>query len=434
MVWSNQAPSSLVFPPGATTGERIVIGFDSTQNAEGIFAYNASNQLIFSLTDTDSGHIGFLPINPGDDLTGNIWWQDNFLVHNGIYVLNDPTNGDEMVIQGGGKTNQKNPFILLTPDNSSNGTGGSVALEHGNGSSNTAAVVVKNAEVDITSSNDVDITSSHDVNITTTTHNIYLSGGNQIQLNQASSYFTMIANDLMLENPQGTIHLDATGLITLSGQTEVSIGNNVGGGVRVLNTDFEILPTTTLKIDNQGVVGNGNAGCALTVVNNASVILDSGASIDAKSGSAVTIEKGGTFQLGNGVAGGSVNQLWNASTSLSFPSGSYITLTGWTVGQSDSDYSMSLSGGQATIPLTGWYDLSWSFRFDYGVANTRVILLSLLNGSTDRILDVYSAQGNITMAYTDYMFAGDTIGAQLNQLSGTTQHLTNGFWTLCRRL
>lgn len=42
-VWSNQAPTFITFPPGVTTGKRLTI------NENGIFAYNASNEITFEV-------------------------------------------------------------------------------------------------------------------------------------------------------------------------------------------------------------------------------------------------------------------------------------------------------------------------------------------------------------------------------------------------
>lgn len=42
-MWSNQAPTFITFPPGVTTGKRLTI------NENGIFAYNASNEITFEV-------------------------------------------------------------------------------------------------------------------------------------------------------------------------------------------------------------------------------------------------------------------------------------------------------------------------------------------------------------------------------------------------
>lgn len=56
MVWSNQAPTSLTFPPGATTGERVVI------DDSGIKAYDTNGELYFSLdADTPSNSEIIMP-------------------------------------------------------------------------------------------------------------------------------------------------------------------------------------------------------------------------------------------------------------------------------------------------------------------------------------------------------------------------------------
>lgn len=44
MVWSNQAPTSLTFPPGATTGQRITI------DQNGLLGFDSANHLIFAIT------------------------------------------------------------------------------------------------------------------------------------------------------------------------------------------------------------------------------------------------------------------------------------------------------------------------------------------------------------------------------------------------
>lgn len=58
-MWSNNDRNGLTFPPGATSGARMVIGFDPDQNDYGIFAYNSIDKLVFSLSSTTGNFKAF---------------------------------------------------------------------------------------------------------------------------------------------------------------------------------------------------------------------------------------------------------------------------------------------------------------------------------------------------------------------------------------
>lgn len=118
MVWSNQAPTEITFPPGAISGARITI------NSNGIFEYdsdgNLAIELAYSYPYTDvTGHTSYYPalaIGNGSteptivlqsvDRAGIFYFDpnDGFNFGGEISVSNAPTAGDQafMSIQGPG--------------------------------------------------------------------------------------------------------------------------------------------------------------------------------------------------------------------------------------------------------------------------------------------------------------------------------------------
>jgi len=105
MVWSNQAPTSITFAPGATTGQRLVI------DATGITAYDNSNNVIFKVAvGSSSGAFvqNFAIINSLDNIIAQLFANPANSTKL-VFQFTDQLNiigqaGPGVLILGGGNT------------------------------------------------------------------------------------------------------------------------------------------------------------------------------------------------------------------------------------------------------------------------------------------------------------------------------------------
>jgi hypothetical protein len=148
-MWSNQGQNTLVFPPGATTGARLIIGLDPSTGLEGIFAYSSTNVLIFSLTGNSDTAIGFLPIAQGDQ--GNIYWIDGYANHAALYVDNGLL---ATILRGPFLAGSQNVQVTVNPNNNLGAVGGSLWItawnpSHANTEIASQGIAVNGAASDV---------------------------------------------------------------------------------------------------------------------------------------------------------------------------------------------------------------------------------------------------------------------------------------------
>lgn len=116
-MWSNQAPATLYFPAGVTSGQRVVVGYDPVQNAVGIFAYDANNNLVFALDNTGVQPVLFLPTVSALGDPGTIQWNDSATgsgsLHAGISTI-ELVNSTWLQMSGGQAAGYQAGNILIS--------------------------------------------------------------------------------------------------------------------------------------------------------------------------------------------------------------------------------------------------------------------------------------------------------------------------------
>lgn len=328
MVWSNQAPTEIVIPPGAISGERIVI------NSEGILGYDQNNNLVLQiLPNTDLNPATLEPgiiIGEPDNVQMALFSEasNNAAALEFLYKNINPS-------EGGGLTVQTLPLSNVNP---------SVEVQLNTGSTSN----IPGAEASI----------------------------------------------ILFSQDQG---------MTQPAQIQFQVADLPAGSYQPLT------------------------------INPKSVVLSSSTLLQ--------INSGGSFQLGNGLAGGAYSEEVYPPQLL-IANNVATQLKGFTLADTQSDYGTKwdLVNGLWVCPVSSYYDFAMQIQFNVGLTGRCYFQAydrfnNIVYFQSDQPLN---ANNTITLSGCRYIPVNTELEFILYQSSGAARQMTNAqtipYLTFSRRL